>query len=221
MRRGQEILEETRALIDDPRYARFAEIDRAYQRLCRVTNFNWLRETSTSMLTFRANVSTYYIKDPEIRRIDRIWVKDIDDEQSWLLMEERPPRLYETDVKNNRNSDGTDDTDRPDFYMISGWSPFKIEVTPTPDNTYTARVDYTFFEHGISMDSEPRSPPAYDNTIALQAAVYILERSADQNRVRLAAQYAARVESDIQELLRDSHPNRTATLDRTPIAWMR
>jgi len=219
--KGKDILEEVRHLTNDPAYSRFTEINRAYRRICRITKYNWLRETNEDILSFALNKTTYRVRMPYVRVLQRIWVKEPSDEQRWKLMEEVPPALYEEKVAENRNRDATDDTARPEFYKLEGGPTTTITVTPTPDQAYTARVDYIRHIQAIGLNDTPALPEAHLDTVAQLAAGFILETSADEGKRLYAQNLIGRATADSDDLVRDSHANRTTNIDRVAGVWLR
>jgi len=218
---GQEILEEVRQIINDPAYTRFNEINRAYRRICQITKFNWLRERSETLLSIKSGVTEYYVSMPKVRVLQRIWVKEPSDYQRWKLMEEVPPQLFEEKVADNRNNDATDDTKRPEFYKLEGGPTRIITVTPTPDQDYTARVDYIKHYQQIGREDMPVIPEAYHDTIVQMAAGYILETSPDPIKQQYASRLLDRTANESADLVRDTHANRTENIDRVPTTWLR
>ena len=219
---GQEILKEVRHLLNDPRYSRYTEINRAYRRICRETSFNWLRVTSEDALKIKANITTYRINMSGMRVLQRIWVKEPSNEQRWVLLEEAPPQFFEEKVSSNRNADATDNTKRPDFYKLEGGQNATITFTPTPDQAYTTRVDFIRHFETIGREESPAIPNAYHDTVAMLAAGMILQtRGNPQEDFAVGGQYIADAMGQVANLVRDSHPNRTIDFDRTQQDWLR
>lgn len=219
---GREILDEVRVLINDPSYPRYNEINRAVQRISKLTNFNWLRETSEDLLSFNASESVYYLDMSNVRRLERLWVYGTASGQRyWHLMEEVDPYLYERHVKENIKPDGTNNQDRPKVFKIEGSPNAKITINPVPNTAYSVRVDYIRHIPKISPDEECLIPPAYHDAVADLAAGLILLRSADQFKLQYAQNLIFSAESQFDGLLRDSHPNRTIDIDRKETKWMK
>ena len=220
---GNEIRQEVRHLINDPKYARFVEIDRAYRRLCRATKFNWLRASSEDLLKIKGDdTGPYVISMDGIRVLQRIWVKEPDDHERWRMMEEVPVQLFESKVSDNRNNDATDQTARPKFYKLEGGPDLSVTVTPSPDSDYTTRVDYIRFIQGVDGATKIAMPPAYHDTLARLAAGYIMEhRAISPEDFGKGKAWQAEAMGDVEDMVEDSHPNRTEDIDRVPLVWLR
>lgn len=221
MNRGEAILTEVRFLTKEADYTRFTEINRAYREILRRTKFTWLRVSDEQMLTFKTNQETYLLNTEKIRVLTRIWVRQSDGSQRWKLLEEAPPQLFESKVWGARDSDGSDDLARPKFYKLESGPTVELTVSPIPDQDYSAKVDYIEHVSEITAGSVPRLPPAYDDTVSLLAAGYILESSADAGKAGYGQTLIGRAEGLIESLVSDSAPNRTIDIDRVEQPWMR
>jgi len=216
---GQEILDEVRFLINDSQYTRYTEINRAYRKILRITNFNFLRVTSESLITVVAGQAEYTLDLTGIRRIERIWVYGTQSsEQHWQLMEEAPPQLWEEKKMSITQPDGTVRSDKPNWYKIEGTT---LSLTPTPDAVYSVRVDYIQDIPTLARESEPLIPRAYHDLLADLAASDILSRSKDPIDVARSQQLKAEAMSEFDDLVGDVHPNRTYNIDRKPITWIK
>lgn len=214
---GSEILNEVRILIGDMGYTRYNEINRAYRDLGRLCHHNWLRDESQEMLTFLDGVSEYWLDLSGIRVLRRIWVKGNETGKIyWHEMEESPSQTFEDHAIENVESDGTDREDRPRWYKIIGSSDqsMKIEVTPVPDETYEAKIEFIRELEVISRSTIPSMPESYHDLIADRAAGYILMRpersAADAQRGQILM--AKTREDAVLGLVKDSHNNRIRSI---------
>lgn len=220
--RSRLLLGTVRDLIKDPSYASYSEINRAYREVGRLTHWNFLRRSSTSMLTLSGSVASYPLDMSAMRRMTAIRIKKTTAQQEWVLLKEFDTRgLFEANVRDNRRSDGTDDEKQPEGYFIEGGPTATILITPTPDATYTARVEYIATLVRIDEETEPQTPEDYDDIIANLAAGFVLEGERDQAKMLLAERYIQRARSEFDGLVSDLHPNRTEDIDRTPQTWLR
>ena len=219
--KGKDILTEVQALINDPAYSVFTEINRAYRSICRTTKYNWLRETNEDLLAFKAEESTYRVRMAFVRVLQGIWVREPSNERRWRMMEEVSPALYEERVADRRNNDGSDNTSRPEFYKLEGGPTTTITVTPTPDQSYTVRVNYIKHIQSIGLDDTPALPEAHLDTVAQLAAGYILETSSDPVKQAHSQKLIGRATENAGDIVRDTHANRTRNIDRVQQAWLR
>ena len=218
--KGLKILEEVRQFLDDPSYSRFVEINRAYRKICKLTDFNWLRKTDETAITFQASESNYVINMSNIRVLEGVYVKGGNDAR-WKLLEEAPPLLFENEVRRNQDLNATDNTSKPLFYKLEGGPHYTMEVTPTPDQAYSVRLNFIESTPEIKIDTEVNLPSDYMDTVAMLSAGYVLERSTDQQRQQYGFLLIGRATGEFESLTRDSHKNRTQTIDRTPQTWMK
>ena len=113
---GEEILTEVRFLTNDLTYARYNEINRAYQHLCRKTSFNFLRAESESLVAFKESQSTYQINMEGVRRLKAVYFfGQQSGDMYWNLMEEVPEQLYEQRKQESINLDGESRDGTPRF----------------------------------------------------------------------------------------------------------
>jgi hypothetical protein len=214
---GQEILNEVRILIGDMGYARYNEINRAYRDIGRLCHHNWLRGESQNMLTFLDGVSSYWIDLSGIRVLRRVWVKGNDSGKIyWHEMEESPSQSFEDHALENIRPDGIDREDRPRWYKIieSLSQSIKIQVTPVPDTTYYAKIEFINELEKISRDTIPSMPESYHDLISDMAAGYIMLRperpAADAQRGQLLI---AKAKNDaVMGLVKDAHNNRIRSI---------
>lgn len=216
--RMERIRDRVRELTGKNDFSRYSEINRAYRKICLITKFNWLEENSQTLLKFTQGRTDYYLDMTRMRRMLRIFVLNTENEEEWQLMEEVPPLLFEQKVRENRDLDGNDEQDTPYCYRFRGTI---ISIVPTPDRSYAVRVDYIRHEYDLGEGDEPKSPEVYDDTIAELAAGYVLEISKDAAEMALADRYIARALSEFEDVVKDSHPNRTFDIDRRETRWMR
>lgn len=220
--RSRLLLGTVRELVKDPSYASYAEINRAYREIGRLTHWNFLRRSSESLLTLAGSKASYPLDMSGMRRMTAIRIKKTTAQQEWVLLKEFDTRgLFEANVRDNRRSDGTDDEKQPDGYFIEGGPAATILITPTPDATYTARVEYIATLARIDEETEPQTPVDYDDMIANLAAGFILEAETDQAKMVLGERYIRRARDEFDNLVGDLHPNRTENIDRVPQTWLR
>src|SRR5689334_19325168 len=153
--RSRWILDEVRQRTGKSDWSNFAPINRAYRKICLITKFNWLQQSSQTLVTFKAARTAYPLDMSGMRRLERIWVRQVDNELGWDLLEEVPPQLFETRVVEFRDSNGNDQTEQPIYYKIEGGPLATLTITPTPDQDYSVRVDWLDF-HQLAEDEEPR-----------------------------------------------------------------
>ena len=220
MVKGSKILEEVQYLLDDPGYRRYVEINRAYRTLAKNTAWNWLRESSESLLEFASTVSSYTLDTSNVRRITNIWVKGGSD-QRYRLIEEVPLELFEEKVLESIDENGTSSNARPMYYKLEGGSQPKITLTPIPDQAYTVRVDYIASVTEIKADTDVNLPHDYFDLVAMLATGYILERLSDPERKQLGMTYIIRATEDVDNMVRDAHANRTVNVTTQPQKWLR
>lgn len=221
MSRGQEILNQVQDLTGDPSEASFSDVNRAYREIGRLTHWNFLRKNSQSLLAFQASDNTYTLDMSVMRRLVAIWIRKSTGQQKWVELTETPPALFESKVLASLGSDGTATEKPPNFYKLEGGPVATVTITPTPDTALTVRVDYIARIIPLSMDVEPLTPADYDDTIALLASGYILERSEGEGKQILARKYISRALGQFGGLVSDVHANRTAKMERSPQTWLR
>jgi len=217
--RTRAILETVRELTKDPSFSSYGEINRAYREIGRLTHWNFLRRSSQNLLSFKASTSSYALDMSQMRRLTAIRFKKVTDQQEWKLMEEVTRSLLESRVRDNRRSDGTDDEKAPEVYHIEGST---LLVAPSPDQSYTVRVEWIANMEELDEEVEPQSPEDHDDMIAYLAASNALHRpGASESDVMMGDRFRAMAMGDFDNMLGDVHPNRTENIDRTPIAWLR
>lgn len=218
--RSREILDAVRQRTGKTDLARYDEIDRAYRKICLITKFNWLQQRSESMLRFTQGRTDYPLDMTRMRRLERIWVLDTENEEGWCQLEEVKDPLFETRRVEFRDGNGDDEQDKPLYFKIIGGSVATVTITPTPDQTYSTRVDYLDF-HKLSEEEEPRLSPVYDDTIAELASAYVLEMSKDASELQLGQKYEARAMEEFGDIVKDHAPNRTLNIDKVPQRWIK
>ena len=220
--RSRLLLATVRELVKDPTYPSYAELNRAYREIGRLTHWNFLRASSTSLLSLTGSVASYLLDMSGMRRLTAIRIKKTTAQQEWVLLKEFDTRgLFEANVRDNRRSDGTDDEKQPEGYYIEGGPGATVLISPTPDAVYTARVEYIAKLVRIDLDTEPQTPEDYDDVIANLAAGFILEGTEEQTKQVLAEKYIQRARGEFDNLVGDVHPNRTENIDRVPQTWLR
>jgi hypothetical protein len=217
---GKKILEELRLLIDDQGYTRFNEINQSYRKLCKLTKFTWLRVSDENLLSFQADTTSYDLDMSRMRVLTGLFVKGGNDAR-YRLLEEVPPELFEVEVRRNQDTNGVDTTSKPLYYKIMGGQVPRIEITPTPDQAYTVRVDYIRTTETITIDGNVNLPENYFDSVAKYAASLVLRRVSDPERKNLGAIYEAEAFSEFSDLVRDTFNNRTFDLGIKPRSWMR
>ena len=218
--KGQEILNEVRLFLDDPSYTRYVEINRAYRTICKLTDFNWLRKADEGIVSFNADVSTYNINMSQIRVLTGIYVKGGNDAR-WKYLEEVPLKLFQTKVRQTQDLNATDNTSKPEYYSLSDGPNYTLSISPTPDQSYSVRLEYIQSTPIIDHSSTVNLPEDYIDTVAMLAAGYILERNTDEQRRMYGFTLMNRATSEFSNLANDSHRNRTDNIDRTPIKWIK
>lgn len=220
--RSRLILETVQELTDDPTFSNYGLVNRAYREIGRLTHWNFLRQSSEDLLSFQASTASYALDMSAMRRLTAIRFKKVTDQQEWKLLEEVTRHLYELKVRDNRRSDGTDDEKAPEVYYIEGGPHATILIAPTPDQAYTARVEWIANMAVLDDDTEPQSPGDYDDIIAYLSAANALQKpGTDEVRMVLGDRYRAMATGAFDRLVADVHPNRTANIDRTPMTWLR
>jgi hypothetical protein len=211
---GSEILNEVRFIIDDLGYTRYTEINRAYRELARATKHNWLRGESEEKITFVDGESDYWIDLTGIRVFKTLRVEGNDTGRVfWHQMEEVSASLFEERRTRNLNPDGTNREARPRWYKIveSDNQRLKIQVTPVPDETYSARVEYIKDIETIDARTVPCMPDSYHDLIADMAAGIILMRT---NAKRGQVMMSKATRDAVNGLVKDAHTNRTENITR-------
>jgi hypothetical protein len=223
--RGKQILDKVRSKIGDDSYASYDEINEAQDWIAKQTGFTWLRKQSTSAVGLVDGTNEYTLNLVNVRRLVDVWIKGTDDDY-YRLMEELPSRLFEEKVAENSLTEDYSMTDADDrwYYNLlaadSNSGVFgKIRVTPTPDTTYTIRVDYIKDVDEITPEIIPDIPNPYVNTLINLASGYILERAVEQERAIYGLRLIKRAEASFDKLVHDSQPNRTVDIDRKPQPW--
>ena len=218
--KGKRILDEVRFLIHDPSYTRFHEINRAYRKICKLTDFNWLRKEDETAVAFSADTSTYTIPMSNIRVLQDVYVKGGNDAR-WKQLEETTPRLFEIKVRESQDLNASDNTSKPVYYKLEGGPDYILSISPTPDQAYSVRLNYIQTTPEIVIDSEVNIPGNYFDTVSMLASGYILQHSSDERLRGEGSQFVSEAFSEFDNLVRDSHHNRTRDIDRTPRAWMK
>ena len=225
--RGKQILDRVKVKIGDSKYGSYDEINEAHDWIAKQTAFTWLRKQSTSAVGLVDGTDTYSLNLNNVRRIVDFWIMGTDDDY-YRLMEELPARLFEEKVAENSLTEDYSMTDADDrwYYTLlagnvsTGGGAFgQIKITPTPDTTYTIRVDYIQNLTEIKPDTIPDLPVPYHNTLVNMAAGLILERDPDPARAAYGMRLIQRAESSFLALMHDSQPNRTVDIDRKPQKW--
>jgi len=215
---GLEILREVRLFTDNPGYSRYVEINRAYRKIAKMVDFNFLRKSDESIISFIADQSTYTINMKEVRAITGIYVKGGNDAR-WKYLEEVEPKLFQIKTRENQDLNASDNTTKPEFYSLSDGPNHTLSIVPTPDQAYSVRLEFIQSTQEVTQHSNVNLPEDYLDTVAMLAAGYILERDSDDDRRRYGIVLINRATGEFSQLVRDSHHNRTNDVDRTPIAW--
>ncbi len=205
----------------NPSEASYSDVNRAYREIGRLTHWNFLRKSSQTLLSFQASVKTYTLDMSVMRRLVAIWLRQTTGQQEWRELTEVPPALFESKVLSNLGPDGTATEKPPEFYKMGGGPVADVTITPTPDTPYTTRVDYIAVILPLDIDTEPLTPADYDDTIALLASGYILERSSEDGDRLLARNYISRATGQFGGMVADVHANRSAKMERTQQIWLR
>lgn len=212
---GDYIISRVRYWTKMPAYSSFNEINFAFQELCRLTSWNWLRTTDEERLSFQSGKSVYEIDMEEIRRLQRVYVYGIDSsKQFWHELEEVTPQLFEQKVMEYRNADGTDEQGRPKFFEFTGGPLAQLRVSPTPGDNFRGRIDYIKNIEEIIGDTEIPLTTNHGESLALLASGYILETSAEEADILRSAKYIKRAKESFRNIVRDHHPARILDFDR-------
>ncbi len=173
--KGEELLRLVRKFSGESQWSRYDEINDAHEIICRRAGFNFLRVRDEDVFQFETE--SIQILPDGIRRLEDIWIKNTTDFQDWIQVILVDDKRFEQEVYTWRNSDGTNITGYPRFCRISGK---KIEVTPTPNAVYPARLIYIAETTPIDRTSEPVIPNDYHRIIAKLAAVKVLSQPKDR-----------------------------------------
>lgn len=215
---GDQILNEVRVIIGEMTYSRYNEINRAYREIGRLCHHNWLRGQTEDALSFADGESTYWIDLSNIRALTGVWVKGIESGTVyWHELQETPRESFEERSAIHIQPDGTDRESRPQYFKILEMTDqsIKIEVTPVPDQTYSAKIEYIRNIEDINRAITPSMPEAYHDIIADMAAGYILRRNPNPKQAQrgvLLEQQARQIA--VNGLVRDSHTNRIKSISR-------
>ena len=227
--RGKQILDKIRAKTSDVSYGSYDEINEALDWIAKQTHYTWLRKQSTSAVGLTSGTNEYTINLVNVRVLTDVWIKGTSSDY-YKLMEELPARLFEEKVAHaslNEDNTNTSDDDRWYYNLLagsvtSGGGAFgRIKVTPTPDTTYTIRVDYIKNVEEVGPETIPDLPNGYVHTLINLASGYILERNEDQIKARRGAQLVRRAEDSLVKLTWDSQNNRTIDIDKKPQPWLK
>ena len=214
-------MEQIQDLTGDPSEANYGDVNRAHREIGRLTHWNFLRKSSQNLLSFQASDNTYTLDMTVMRRLVAIWLRKTTGQKKWVELTEVPTALFESKVLDSLGSDGTATEKSPEFYKLEGGPVASVTITPTPDSAYPVRVDYIARIMPLDIDTEPLTPVDYDDTIALLASGYILERSEDEIKRVLAQTFISRALGQFGGMVADVHANRTAKLERSPQTWLR
>lgn len=219
---GTELIENLRLLTNDLSYDSYLELQRAYEEICEVSNPYWLRKTEEGLLTFTANTNVYYADISDFRSLLNIWVYgQIDGKTRWRLLTESTELTFEGKRASASTATGSDQTDMPMYYKLEDAPVTKITITPTPDSTYTTRIEYMCYPPEIRPDTEPVIPRSYHRKIAELAAGFVLIKSGDPLKINLGNTYIQEARRAYRRLFRDSSPNRTGKLQPNQIEFRR
>ena len=227
--RGKQILDKIRTKTGDAGYASYDEINEALDWIAKQTHYTWLRKQSTSAVGLTADTNEYTINLVNVRVLTDVWIKGTSDDY-YKLMEELPSRLFEEQVAQAsliEDYTSTSSDDRWCYNLLagsvsSGGGAFgRIRVTPTPDTTYTIRVDYIKNVTEVGPDTIPDLPIGYVYTLINLASGYILEGSEDQIKARRGPKLIERAEGSFTKLTWDSQNNRTIDIDKKPQPWLK
>jgi len=218
--KGKRILDQVKYFLNDPSYSRFHEVNRAYRKVCILTDHNWLRREDETALAFETDTSTYTIRMDNIRVLQDVSVKGGNDAR-WKQLTEVDPRLFEIKVREAQDLNAEDNTTKPVYYKLEGGPNYKLSISPTPDQAYSVKLSVIDSTPEIKIDSDVNIPSDYIDTVAMLAASYIMGRSSSEQTQREGIQLQAEAFSEFDNLVTDAHHNRTKDIDRTPIAWMK
>lgn len=149
----------------------FDEINDAYETILRRGGMWQTRVRDEHSLQFSENKTRYLLPMDRIRRLEGVAVRNNTDELEWSPLTLADDEKFDAVVFANRDSDGNDETDVPTHYRLAG---DEIEVTPTPDGNYQARLVYIGNPPAIDRLTTPVIPANYHRLLAKLAAAYAL-----------------------------------------------
>lgn len=191
--KGERLLDELRRLSGDDDISDFDDLNSAYQRILRRAKSWTMRVRDEASLQFRNGKKDYTLPMHRIARLLSIAVKENEDEKEWRTLTILPDDEFDKKVLLARANDGSEIEDTPKYYRLSAGGTDQLEVTPTPDGTYSGRLIYYGNPPPLDLEAIPLLPEMYHRTIAELAAGIRLQGSKDpgdiakgQNLERLA-----------------------------------
>ena len=192
---GEEILDRVRFFTGNHALQGFSEINDAYETILRRAGMWMTRVRDETSLVFLSDKIFYNLPMESIRRLESIWIKDNEDFKEWRELKEATDDRFETTVFQFRNVDSTDQKDVPRFYRLSMGDTNQLEVTPTPDGNYPARLVYIGNPTAIERATVPVLPGNYHRIIAkLAAANWLEDHPSETNQAK-----AGRLQRDVRE----------------------
>lgn len=212
---GEQILEQVQLLSGVHSHAYYDELNDAYETLCRRAGVWMLRRRDETSLAFEAGASVYALPVRRMRRFEELWVRDVTGSLDWHQVLPGDERDFEAERRRYTSEDSTEETGRPRRFRLSGEFQEELEVVPTADAAYPARLIYIGSPEPLSDKVEPVLPENYHRVLAKLAAVYVL-RGKDDEASHVRAQVLMREYRDaLLPLAFDTAPNRAGAV-RTP-----
>lgn len=219
---GSDLLRQIRLIIKDDSYDSYEEINQAYEEICEVTNFFWMRKSEQGLLTFKPGQSQYTLDIPDLKSLLNIWCfADPSGEYFWSPLIEVDELIYREKLNSSVDASGDTLYDVPIYYKLEGTNPITLTVTPTPDKEYQTSIHYSYIPMPLGPREEPIIPKMHHRKIATLASGYVLERSPDQYKASLGKDYIFRVTRGFSKVVSDSHPNRTGRLQPPQIRFVK
>jgi hypothetical protein len=223
--RADAVMEIVRSLVNDPSYSDWTLINIAFQDICRITKWQWLKVEDEGLLAFKANKQDYLLDMSNIRSLLAIWVYGEDsDDVRWYQLEERRGWTFEEEVKKFVQPDGTLNNARPFFFKktATNSTPLtKISVIPIPDQDLLGRVDSIKEVGELLPTTILPFNYNYGSALALMTAGYILESSEKENLMITGKSYIKRANKIFGvQMPADVSPFRQQDLTITPQPWI-
>ena len=188
---GEQLLDELRRLAGKS-WTSFAEINDAYETLCRRAGIDTLRVRDETSLAFRSGKSFYRLPLERIRRLEGVFVRQ--EAGNWRRLELGNDDSFDREVRRSASDDGSIVPGTPRVYRSAG---DEIEVAPTPNGTYPARLVYIGNPVPLDRQGVPILPSNYHRIIAKMAASYVLRESTDEgDRIK-----GARYDQEVREAM--------------------
>ena len=192
---GEKLLERVKFYTGDHTLQGYSHINDAYETILRRAGMWLTRVRDETSLVFKNGLTKYTLPMSSIRRLEGIWIQDNEDFQEWRELQEVTEGRFEETVFQYREADGTNTKDSPYFYRLHMGDANQLEVTPTPDGTYPARLVYIGNPPEINGEITPVLPENYHRIIAkLAAANWLEDHPSEVNEAK-----ANRLHRDVRE----------------------